>query len=365
MFTSGRRVLVPEGAITGEGVEEISVADARAMCLEDKMRRDPVDPVFYIYLSTGYGEVLGKLMLTDMEIMFDPLSDQFKGHFNYEHGDLLKNTRMGTIINYKDISGEIQKLAFEEVDEEMGDATVTRFGVQINLSHTGNFYYAKGEAKSTFEQLLQKEIPAASLCLRINAYSLLGEPLSQDKQEEIADYLISALEARIFKVKHENAQTASKNKTQSMTTVPYFDINYHNLISILNPGLENTPTLEQVNKHLPILKEMFGLHSLGDSIAHLSNQSIYPLGNHNPNPDLLFPDLPSLPPISNPLSALDPDPSNPEDTDTLSTPSKRPTTHFLSFPTTPDGLILPSVTSLYPSSDILLSGHLTLVPLSS
>lgn len=280
LLTAGRRVLIP-GAVRPELLqsEEVTVADVRAMSLESKMRTDPREPVFFVYLATGFGEVLGKLILTDMEVMFDPLGEQFKGHFNYEHGDLLKNTRMGTIINYKDICGEIQKLAFQEVDEDSDtETTVTRFGIQLNLHHTGYVYYSKPPAIEIYEKLREQERPLASLCLKINSHNLTGERLSEDKQEEIADLLIATVEKRIFRAKHEADKKPNKGQVQSMTSVPFFDINYQNLLSVLSPASSDSPDLATVDRHLPILKELFGLKTLGDTLAPLSNQSIYSLG---------------------------------------------------------------------------------------
>lgn len=281
LLTAGRRVLVP-GNVKSDllQAEEITVADVRAMSVEAKLRSNPVEPVFFVYLATGLGEVLGKLILTDMEVMFDPLSDQFKGQFNYEHGNIIKNTRMGTIVNYKDVCGELQKLAFEEVDEAAdGEATVTRFGVQLNLHHTGNLYYAKGPGLDLLKKLQDQDLPLASFCLKINSHSLTGEQLSQDKQEEIADQLITAVEKRVFKAKHGTHSSTSVSQVQSMTSVPFFDINFENILSILVPDPQMRPNLEVVNNNLHIFKQLFGLHHLQETIALLPNQSIYPLGN--------------------------------------------------------------------------------------
>lgn len=281
LLTAGRRVLVP-GNISADilRVEEVSVADVRAMSVEAKLRSYSVEPVFFVYLATGLGEVLGKLILTDMEVMFDPLSERFKGQFNYEHGDIVNNTRMGTIVNYRDVCGEVQKLAFEEVEEGEGaESTATRFGVQLNLHHTGNLYYAKGLALELQKKLNDQNLPLASFCLKINAFSLTGELLSQDKQEEIADQLIATIEKRVFKAKNGTHISTNDSTVQSMTSVPFFDINFENILSILIPGYQERPNLGIIDKNLQIFRQLFGLRLLGETIAFLPNQSIYPLGN--------------------------------------------------------------------------------------
>ena len=113
---------------------------------------------------------------------------------------------------------------------------------------------------------------------------------------------------------------------------------------------------------------MFGLHSLGNSIAMLANQSIYPLGKHTfITLDLVITDLPQTQPEDNhPIVQLGLD--DPHNSADLLIPGSRvkedivpaATKHFLSFPTVgKNSFILPPI--LYPQSDILTYPHLILV----
>lgn len=60
-------------------------------------------PVFYCYYCTVGGDVLGKLLFTQEEMIFEPLNDHLKGYFSYSTGLLLDNLSMGFVLNYSDI----------------------------------------------------------------------------------------------------------------------------------------------------------------------------------------------------------------------------------------------------------------------
>lgn len=47
------------------------------------MMRDPKNPIFFVYYSTIGGDILGKLMFTDREMIFEPLNSGLKGFYNY------------------------------------------------------------------------------------------------------------------------------------------------------------------------------------------------------------------------------------------------------------------------------------------
>ncbi len=97
---------------------------------------DPKTPKFYLYYATVHGDVLGNVIMTDQELIFDPLNEQFKGLLSYQDGDILTNYRMGFIVAYDDIVGEIGKISIPDNDGE--PTTDVTFDLQIGLKHTGN-----------------------------------------------------------------------------------------------------------------------------------------------------------------------------------------------------------------------------------
>lgn len=98
---------------------------------------DPRNPKFYLYYSTVHGDILGQLVLSDYEIIFDPLNEQFKGIYSYENGDLLTNHKVGFILDYNDIVGDILKISMPEDESDPSNQSKT-FDLQISLKHTGN-----------------------------------------------------------------------------------------------------------------------------------------------------------------------------------------------------------------------------------
>lgn len=44
---------------------------------------DPRNPTFFVYYATVGGDILGKLMFTDREMIFEPLNPGLKGFYNY------------------------------------------------------------------------------------------------------------------------------------------------------------------------------------------------------------------------------------------------------------------------------------------
>jgi hypothetical protein len=63
------------------------VQDVREFNIDDIMAQADT-PIFYCYYKTTAGDVLGKLLFTDQEMIFEPLNDYFKGFFNYSSGSL-------------------------------------------------------------------------------------------------------------------------------------------------------------------------------------------------------------------------------------------------------------------------------------
>lgn len=49
---------------------------------------------FFIYYCTIRGDVLGKIIITNNEILFEPLNEQFKGYINSKNDDFLCNKKL-------------------------------------------------------------------------------------------------------------------------------------------------------------------------------------------------------------------------------------------------------------------------------
>ncbi len=49
---------------------------------------------FYIHYSTVKGDALGKLILTDHEIIFEPLNKKLKGFINQDKDDFFNNKKL-------------------------------------------------------------------------------------------------------------------------------------------------------------------------------------------------------------------------------------------------------------------------------
>jgi hypothetical protein len=81
----------------------LTIEDLRKFGIEDNLANHPKLPIVYVYYCTSGGDILGKLMLTDNEMIFEPLNHSLKGFYSYSEGDFRANAHMGFIVNYDDI----------------------------------------------------------------------------------------------------------------------------------------------------------------------------------------------------------------------------------------------------------------------
>lgn len=119
---------------------DLAVKDLANMQVEEIMQNDIKMPIFYCYYCTSGGDILGQLMFTDDEIIFDPLNSNLKGHYDYEAGNIQDNMRMGFIINYGDIRGnpaivKTPNMGLPPLNES--DDVDINFNIQIDLFNTG------------------------------------------------------------------------------------------------------------------------------------------------------------------------------------------------------------------------------------
>jgi hypothetical protein len=121
-------------AFTKAKGRDLSIEEVIQHNLETRIMRDPKSPTFYLYYGTVQRDILGKVFLTDLEIIFDPLNERFKGIFGYEYGDILQNHKMGFIVSYKDIVGPPVRLMVQNPEDDSTPEIVA----QIGIKHTGN-----------------------------------------------------------------------------------------------------------------------------------------------------------------------------------------------------------------------------------
>lgn len=64
--------------------QDLTVQDLRDFKVEQIMQVQAKMPTFFVYYCTSQGDVLGKLMFTDREMIFEPLNENLKGFYNYK-----------------------------------------------------------------------------------------------------------------------------------------------------------------------------------------------------------------------------------------------------------------------------------------
>lgn len=92
---------------------------------------------FYIHYSTIKGDALGKLILTDYEMIFEPLNTKLKGFINQTGGDFFENNRLQTSIHYSDMTDKIEIFPMAETTEHAEKGFDVIYYVQIGVYHTG------------------------------------------------------------------------------------------------------------------------------------------------------------------------------------------------------------------------------------
>lgn len=160
-------------------------------------------------------------MITEKEMIFEPLNDQLKGFYNYMDGDFRKNTKMGFIINFKDVVMKPEILITKRSSQGLESDDQT-FYLRIDLCHTGQKYMVKDPTISSLYQKFENYMcPMASIALKINNKSLVGDLIHNDKRKE----RITKLQELITK-----GFINTVRDEQSFTNVPCFDLHFFNII---------------------------------------------------------------------------------------------------------------------------------------
>lgn len=85
-MTVDQKLLIPESLILDpeeEFLQGLTIGDLMTIDL-DSVIENHKPYSFFIHYSTVKGDALGKLILTDQEIIFDPLNKNLKGFINQE-----------------------------------------------------------------------------------------------------------------------------------------------------------------------------------------------------------------------------------------------------------------------------------------
>lgn len=81
----GKEILVPIETSIQAPVQSRSLImkDVETYNIELKMMRLSSYPIFWVYYCTADADVLGKLVLTPTELVFEPLNPNFRGYYDY------------------------------------------------------------------------------------------------------------------------------------------------------------------------------------------------------------------------------------------------------------------------------------------
>lgn len=99
------KLIIREDEISDEHVEKVrflTIGDIMSIDFE-KIVENHKPITFYIHYSTVKGDALGKLILTDYEMMFEPLNKSLKGFINQNTDDFFNNKKLQFSIAYEDL----------------------------------------------------------------------------------------------------------------------------------------------------------------------------------------------------------------------------------------------------------------------
>ena len=250
-------------------VKDLTVIDLKNLRIENLLRKDPKLPTFFAYYCTTEGDILGKLMFTEYEVLFEPLNQNLKGYYNYSVGHLKDNRKMGFILGY----GEILKtpVVIKQPDpllekEDDDDEEPLLYHIKIHLAHTGSYYVVDNEVKKIIDESREKDENIAYIGIKINRTTLLNERMENVEKEAIANKIVAML--------IEGREKALKMpiEKRSRTNIPCFDINF----PIVLPGHE-TITGEIIEDNLDKITRLFAIKDKIKSILEIDNQSLRPL----------------------------------------------------------------------------------------
>jgi len=239
------------------------------------MSRDPHLPTFFVYYCGVDGDILGKLMLTDQELIFEPLAEANKGLFHPESDNIMTNQKLGAIISFEDIMStpEILKVEVNEdnchvpgYDLHCEDDTEMRIKIKLWVSHIGNFQGANPKVQERLKEFRQSNTPLASVVFKINQNDLLYKVRTNEDKIEIANKIIDIIE-------RSRSTNQVDNTRFGNTILPVYDINFEAILGVTKDHL-NAVNLQL---HTGSILELFGYNNMTDSLFELKNESILPI----------------------------------------------------------------------------------------
>ena len=249
--------------------------------------------------------------------MFEPLNPHFKGLYTYKNGNLNENCKTSFCISFEDIAGQPLIIPCPSVDPSDIEETGVVIHLQIYLKHTGNYYYATKTGQEVIESECIKGLASFDLKVKINGID--GHPWTNVERRQYADIVVNKICDRIPSMRSKrvlsiganqktewkaslqpNSKTEAQNEVtnfnppskpqhkspQSITSIPFFDIDFGNVlrtsltlgfIEDSNISSNKKLTLQDVDNHLSLFKDIFGINCISDSISELKNQSFVPL----------------------------------------------------------------------------------------
>lgn len=120
-------------------VRPLQLKDLSEHSLEDRMMMLPNFPMFLLYYCTSAADVLGRLVVSQTELIFEPLNHAFRGFYDYQgrnephaEGDKPGHQHLGTVVSYEDIIlEESRKVSINKPQQE-------ECYVRVSLAQTGN-----------------------------------------------------------------------------------------------------------------------------------------------------------------------------------------------------------------------------------
>lgn len=254
-------------------VQELTIGDLLNQDFERTAENcDP--PIFYVHYATVRGDALGKLILTDSELLFDPLNPKLKGFINQETDDYFQNRKLGLSINYRDLLPQIDivRIPDREFQEEK---TSLNYYVELQVFNTGHSLLTDEYARAQIESLREQGLPLARLYLKINNTNLLNVRIPDEAKSKQADKIVATLLEKRAKFIERDV----KAQQLSLTKIPFFDIDFKSVLRILRKGdaepLSAQREVQQLQQNLQIFEKFFGF-DFGNQrgLNKISNQSL-------------------------------------------------------------------------------------------
>lgn len=133
---------------------------------------------YYVHYSTVKGDALGKLIITECEVIFEPLNKSLKGFINQTQDDFFNNKKLSFSIAYEDLKYDIDICSIPSRKNSETDEISINYFVQLDLFHTGYFYYTDEETKKVMLDLKKKNKPLARVNIKMNNFNLLDEKMT-------------------------------------------------------------------------------------------------------------------------------------------------------------------------------------------